>query len=176
DIEAEAEVSLEEALRGGTRSLELRRPDGTTRRVEVRIPPGVQEGTRLRLAGQGESAGGKTGDLYLRVRVPPHPRYERRGDDLYTTTSVPLTTMVLGGEAEVSSLDGRSLTVTIPPESPNGRTLRLRGQGMPRLRRPGERGDLYVHCEAALPTNLTEEERRLYRQLAGLRQPSARAA
>jgi DnaJ-class molecular chaperone len=177
DVEAEVEVPLEEAYRGGGRSLEVRRPDGTTRRVEVRIPPGVQDGTRLRLAGQGETGpGGRAGDLYLRARIQPHPRYERRGDDLYTTVQVPLSAMMLGGEVPVPSLDGRTLTVSVPPETPNGRTLRLRGQGMPRLRQPQERGDLYVRCEVLLPSGLGEEERRLFRRLAEIRQSSARVA
>ena len=182
DAEAALEVTLEEAFRGGTRTLELRDAAGRElagrRRVEVRIPPGVEDGTRLRLAGQGEAGagGGPAGDLYLRVSVRPHPRFERRGDDLYATIQVPLTTMVLGGEAAVPSLEGRALTVTIPAETPNGRTLRLRGQGMPRLRRPQERGDLYVRCEALLPARLTDEERRLFRRLAELRPQPARAA
>jgi curved DNA-binding protein len=178
DIEAELQITLDEAFRGGTRTIEITDPDGRRRRVEVRIPAGVDTGTRLRLAGQGApgEAGGPPGDLYLRVTVLPHPRFERRGDDLYLTVQVPLTTMVLGGEITVPALDGQTLTVTVPPETPNGRTLRLRGQGMPRLRRPGERGDLYVRCEALLPSGLSEEERRLFRRLAELRGRASRAA
>lgn len=178
DVEASLEVSLEDAFRGATRRLTIEEPGGRTREVEVRIPPGVADGTRLRLAGQGEPGvdGGPPGDLYLRVSVRPHPRFERRGDDLYTTVQVPLTTMVLGGQIEVPTLGGGTLTITVPPETPNGRTLRLRGQGMPRLRQPAARGDLYVRCEALLPEHLTEEERELFRRLDQLRRTAARAA
>lgn len=177
DVEATLEVSLEEAFRGGTRTVELQDAGGR-RRVEVRIPPGVADGTRLRLGGQGESgtAGGAGGDLYLRVSVQPDTRFERRGDDLYTTVRVPVTTMVLGGEVDVPGPDGRSVTARVPAETPNGRTLRLRGQGMPRLRRATERGDLYVRCEALLPVGLSDEERRLFRRLAELRSTAPRAA
>ncbi len=178
DVEASLEVSLEDAFRGATRRLTIEEPGGRAREVEVRVPPGVADGTRLRLAGQGEPGvdGGPPGDLYLRVTVRPHPRFERRGDDLYTTVQVPLTTMVLGGQIEVPSLGGETLAVTVPPETPNGRTLRLRGQGMPRLRQPSLRGDLYVRCEALLPEHLTEEERELFRRLEQLRRTAARAA
>jgi curved DNA-binding protein len=182
DAEAALEVTLEEALRGGTRALQVEETGGRApagrRRVEVRIPPGVAHGTRLRLAGQGAAGAGDAppGDLYLRVVVRPHPRFERCGADLYTTVPVPVATLVRGGDVSVPAPDGGALRVTVPPETPDGRTLRLRGQGLPRPRRPYERGDLYVRCEALLPVGTTEAERRRLQRSGVLRRREARPA
>lgn len=163
DLEQAVRVSLEEAYRGCTRLLSK---DG--RRVEVKIPAGVKTGSRIRLRGEGLPGprGGAPGDIFLVVEVQPHPRFERQDDDLSLRLPLPLTLLVLGGEAKVPTLDG-SLTLTIPPETQGGRRFRLRGQGMPRLGSQ-ERGDLFVTVEALLPTGLTDDERALFARLKEL--------
>ena len=168
DAEAELEVSLSEAYKGGDRALELRRDDGTTRTLEVKIPAGVRDGQRIRLRGQGGAGGGggPAGDLYLRVRVRPHPFFQRDGDDLRADLPVGLHEALLGAEVPVPTLRGRVM-LRIPPETQNGRTIRLAGQGMPR--QGGGHGDLYATVKVVLPQKLTEKERELVQQLAATR-------
>lgn len=166
DIEQPVEITLEEAFRGTTRMLQ--REDGS--RLEVKIPRGVRTGSRVRVAGQGmRGAGGQpAGDLYLKIKVAPHRVFERDGDDLKTHVPVDLYTAVLGGEVQVPTLE-RSVMLTIPPETSNGRTFRLRGLGMPNLRNPDRRGDLYATVDVQLPKKLTEKEKQLFRQLRDMR-------
>jgi curved DNA-binding protein len=159
--DVEVAISLEEAFRGTARGLQMGR-----RTLEVKIPPGAQTGTRIHLAGTGGRAGE---DVYLVVRVEPHPQFERRGDDLHSEAGVDLYTMLLGGEAAVTGLDGRKMLLTIPPETQSGRVFRLAGQGMPKLRNTAARGDWFVKAQAELPVGLSEEEKRAVRELAGLR-------
>jgi curved DNA-binding protein len=165
DLEHAVEISLAEAYHGTTRLLTK---DG--RRLEVRIPPGAKTGTRVRVRGGGGAgaAGGESGDLFLRVKVTPDPRFERKGDHLYVTVSVDLYTAVLGGEASVATLGG-AVKLKIPAGSQNGQTFRLRGKGMPKLRRPTEYGDLYARLDVRLPTKLTAEQRKLFEQLRQLK-------
>jgi curved DNA-binding protein len=167
DIEQPIEVSLADAYRGATLQLEMRLPDGQTRRLEVKIPPGVRNGSRIRIAGQGApgAGGGAPGDLYLVVTVQPDPRFERRGDDLHTEVRAPLRTLLLGGEARVPTPDGRALALTVPAGTPDGRIFRLRKQGMPRLGSPGVRGDLHAAVHVALPERLTPRQRELVEEL-----------
>jgi curved DNA-binding protein len=162
DLEHTVQITLEEAFQGTTRVLQWE--DG--RRIEARIPPGVATGSRIRLSGQGErsSTGGEQGDLYLTIEVLPHSRFRREGDDLYLTTTVDLYTAILGGEIEVVGID-RAVRLTIPPETNNGRVFRLRDKGMPQLRQPDQRGNLYITVQVQLPKNLSDEERRLFEQL-----------
>lgn len=162
DQEHTIEISLEEAFHGTTRTLEWE--DG--RKIEAKIPRGVKTGSRVRLGGQGGSGsgGGQVGDLYLRVKVRPHDRFQREGDDLKTTVPVDLYTAVLGGKVPVSSLD-RTVNLTIPPETDNGKQFRLRGLGMPNLQNPDKRGDLYAIVSIQIPHNLSKEEKQLFRQL-----------
>ena len=115
------------------------------------------------------AAGGPAGDLYLRVQVLPDPRFERRDEDLHTTVTTDLYTMILGGEVQVPTMNGH-VVLTIPPGTQNGRTFRLRGKGMPRLRNVEQHGDLYVKVEVQLPTRLTPEQRQLFEELRGLRE------
>src|SRR4030095_5144172 len=142
DLQAPVELTLDEVQRGTTRAVQVGE-DGNSRTVEVRIPPGVRENSRVRAVGEGGAGGkrGKRGDLYLRVKVRPHPQFERKGDDLQASVSVPLTTAVLGGEVEVPTLEG-PIGIKVPPGSRPGRTFRLRGHGLPRLESPKEKGDL----------------------------------
>ncbi len=141
------------------------------RRVEVSIPPGVDTGSKVRMAGQGGpgTGGGSQGDLYLRVKVQPDPRFKREGDNLYTDVPVDLYTAILGGEVYVPTLRGKSLALTIPPETQNGRTFRLAGQGMPQLKNPERHGDLFATVEVRLPTHLSSQEKELFTRLKALR-------
>jgi curved DNA-binding protein len=168
DFEYPVEVTLAEALRGATRTLELQQPDGSSRRLEVKIPAGVADGSRVRIAGQGAPgrAGGPAGDLYLVTSVAPDARFEREGDDLRTRVSAPLTTMLLGGEVHVPTPDGRRLALKIPAETQDGRVFRLRGQGMPHLGRAAQRGDLHAEIHAHLPERLSARERELLESFA----------
>ena len=168
DVESEVEITLAEAYKGTERSVEMRLPDGATRRLSVKIPVGVRDGQRIRLAGQGApgSAGGPSGDLFLRVRVRPTPVFQRDGDDLRMDLPVALHEALLGAEVTVPTLKGR-VSLRIPPETQNGRTIRLAGQGMPRA--TGGFGDLYVTVKVVLPTKLTDKERELVNELATAR-------
>jgi curved DNA-binding protein len=164
DLEHTVDISLAEAYQGTTRLLNK---DG--RRLEVRIPPGAKTGTRVRVRGEGGGGapGGEAGDLYLNVSVADDPRFQRHGDDLHTTVQVDLYTAVLGGEVPVPTLSG-DVRLKIPAGSQNGQVFRLRGKGMPRLRRATEHGDLFVRLDVRLPANLTPEQRRLFEQLRRL--------
>ncbi len=174
DVEQELELSLDEALTGTTRRLSIKH-EGHARAVEVRIPAGVSEGSRVRVAGEGApgSAGAGSGDLYLRVRLAPHGRFERKGRDLHTRVGVPVTRAVLGGEAEIHTLDGRALRLKIPAETQNGQVFRLKGHGMPAVGKADVRGDLYVTIEVRVPRGLTPEARRLYETLSRLEDGSS---
>ena len=159
------EVTLEEAFAGTTRTLLVEGDHGEQRRLEVKIPPGVDTGSRVRVAGEGQpSFTGQRSDLYLLVTVRPHDRFERKSDDLYTDVEVPLSTAVLGGEVEVQGIDKR-VALKLPPETQNGQTFRLAKLGMPRLGAPGSRGDLYARIRARLPKKLPDEDRKLFEEL-----------
>ena len=168
DVEHEIELSLEDAYHGATRRLALKH-DGHARTVDVRIPAGVGDGSRVRVAGEGEqgAGGASSGDLYLRVRIAPHPVFERKGRDVYVKVPLPVTTAVLGGEAEVPTLAGRTVRLRIPPLTQNGQMFRLKGYGMPAVGKPEEKGDAYARVEAQLPTQLSADERKHYEALAG---------
>lgn len=168
DVEQELELSLEDAFHGTTRRLAIKH-DGHARTVDVRIPAGVSDGSRVRIAGEGELgvSGGKSGDLYLRIRLAPHAHYERKGKDLFTRVHVPITTAVLGGEAAVPTLGGKTLRLKVPPVTQNAQTFRLKGHGMPGTGQK-EPGDLYATVEVQLPKVLTADQRRHFQALAAL--------
>lgn len=191
DAEQTVRVQLDEAYAGTSRTIEVQegsRPcsvcrgagnvagavchacrggglEGPVRRIEVAIPAGVDTGTRVRVAGKGEpgAGGGPAGDLFLIVEVQPHPRFERRGDDLLVTVDVPVVDAALGGEVRVPTLKGRSLALKVPAGTQSGRSFRLAGQGMPR--RGGGYGDLLVRAQLRLPEPLTPEQRGLFARL-----------
>jgi DnaJ-class molecular chaperone len=194
DIESPIEVSLEEAYHGSTRVIQLQTTEPCTacggtgkvgnrvcticngtggkvipRRLEVKIPAGVRDGSRIRIAGRGgpSRAGGNQGDIYLVVKVLPHKLFERKVDDLYIEVSVPLATVMLGGEIGLPTLNG-NLSLKIPPETQNGKVFRLAGKGMPKLGNSGY-GNIFAKVKVVLPTNLTEEERKLFERLRSLR-------
>jgi curved DNA-binding protein len=161
DQEAELELTLEEAAAGGRRRLSL----GDGRELEVEIPPGARDGQRIRLSGQGSPGAGhgEPGDLFLRVRLKPHPRFRAQGRDLYVDLAVSPWEAALGADVSVPTLDG-SARVKVPAGSSSGRRLRLRGQGLPGG--GGSGGDLYAVVMIHVPKKLTRRQRELFEQLA----------
>jgi curved DNA-binding protein len=160
DVEAELPVTLEELLRGGRRRITL---DGN-RSLDVEIPLGARAGTMLRLAGQGEpgAGGGPPGDLYLRVRLIPHPRYRVAGDDLEMDLPLWPWQAVLGADLRIETPDG-PVTLKVPAGTESGRRLRLRGRGLPRG--DGGRGDLYAVVRIVVPARPSAAEREAYETL-----------
>ena len=169
DIEHEVELTLEEAYHGTMRRISIKQ-SGHARSIDVRIPPGVKDGSRVRAAGEGETGanGGAAGDLFLRVRIKPHPVFERKGDDLYAKVPVPVTTAVLGGEAQVPTITG-SLRLKVPETTQPGQIFRLKGHGMPLASKPDARGDLYATIDVQLPRALTKDQRQAWEQLQKVR-------
>lgn len=167
DAEQTVQISLEDAYRGTTVSLQW---EGG-RKIEAKIPPGVKTGSKIRLGGQGGSGtgGGAAGDLYLKIEVRPHPTFSREGDDLRVNVPVDLYTALLGGVVKIPTLD-RPVELTIPEGTSNGQVFRLRGLGMPKLKDPKERGNLLAVVQIQLPTKLSEAEKKLFQQLRALRQ------
>jgi len=156
-------ISLQEAFNGTSRRIEL---DG--RQLEVKIPAGARTGTKVRVS-EAISTGADLprSDLYLVIQVADDERFERRGDDLYTDLPVDLYTAVLGGTVKVPTLSG-NVVLTIPPETQNGRTFRLSGKGMPRLKKPQEHGDLYVKVNIRIPRDLSPRQKELFQEIAKL--------
>ncbi|MBI5501558.1 MAG: DnaJ domain-containing protein [Deltaproteobacteria bacterium] len=164
DVEGELEIPLEDALRGGTRSVQLREPQGRVRTFEIKIPPGVHGGARIRLAGRGESgrAGAPDGDLLLTIRVVALPPFRIDGEDLVTTVDVAPWEAALGATVAVPTPDG-PVQMKLPAGHSSGRRLRLRGKGLPQ--RDHGRGDLYAEVRLVVPEELNERERRLFEEL-----------
>ena len=166
DQEAELPLTVEEAYRGGRRQITLNGPDGP-RTYTVNIPPGVTDGRRIRLAGEGGRGlgNGDAGDLYLVVRLQPHPRYRVEGKDI--TVDLPLSPWeaALGATVPVRTPGGET-KVTVPAGSSTGRRLRLRGEGMPDPR--GKPGDLHAVIKIMVPRRLTDRERELFSELASV--------
>jgi DnaJ-class molecular chaperone len=200
DVRVEVDLTLPEAYRGVTRQISFPSAQPCSRcqgqgvvgagavcpvcggqgqveqlkRLEVKIPAGVQTGSRIRLAGQGEPGpGGLRGDLYLVPRVAPHPLFSRQGDDLYVEVPVTYAEASLGAEIDVPTLSGVVKT-RLPAGTSSGRQLRLSGKGMPKLRGGGH-GDLYATVKIVVPREVTAEERRLIERLAALRPVNPRA-
>jgi curved DNA-binding protein len=164
DQEAELELTVEDAYHGGRRSLTLSGPDGP-RTLEVSIPAGVTDGQRIRLAGQGGrgSGGAPPGDLYLVVRLAPHPRYRVDGRDLHVELPLSPWEAALGTSVAVDTPGGEA-KVKVPAGTSSGRRLRLRRRGLPNPR--GEPGDLYAEARILVPHRLSDQERRLFSELA----------
>jgi molecular chaperone DnaJ len=194
DLEHQVEITLEEAFNGTKRVLELQSEQACPacqgvgriknaacqqcggagriirpRRLEVKIPAGVKDGSRIRVAGEGNPGmGGPNGDLYLIVKVAPHHMFKREGDDLTVEVPVSMVTAILGGEVQVPTLKGSKLAMRIPPETQNGKIFKLAHQGMPRLN-DTNRGDMLAKVTVVLPTKLTEKERSVIEQFRSLR-------
>lgn len=158
DAEASLAISFEESIKGAEKRLTINtgpRPET----VSVKIPPGIADGGKLRLAGKGNAAGRRRGDLYIEISVAPHPLFRREGDDIIVRSEIPVSTVLLGGTAEVNTLEG-TRTVKIPPGMQPGQKVRIKGQGAHRLKGGGA-GDLYVEIAVRVPQTLTAEQKRL---------------
>jgi curved DNA-binding protein len=166
DVEQSVQISLEDAFHGTTVNLQW---EGG-RRLEAKIPPGVKTGSKIRLSGQGEAsaARGEAGDLYLKIEVLPHTTFTREGDDLHVSVPIDLYSAVLGGQVSVPTLE-QPVKLTVPAGTSNGHVFRLRGLGMPNLKKPSERGNLYATVEVSLPTHLSRQEKELFQKLRELR-------
>jgi len=174
DIEAEVTITLEQAFCGTatTVAVRMREPAAngamrsTTRKYDVKIPPGIHDGARIRLAGQGRPSNGKggpPGDLLIRVRIAPHPIFRPRGSDVETELAISPWEAALGAKVSVPTLEG-PVEMTLPPGSQSGHRLRLRGKGMPLA--DGGRGDQYVVLKITVPEQLSDRERELLELLA----------
>ena len=139
------------------------------RSLSVNIPAGIEDGTRIRLANEGEAGlrGGPSGDLYIFLSVKPHEFFQRDGADLYCKVPISMTTAALGGSFEVATLDGTQTRVKVPEGTQNGRQFRLKGKGMPVLRQP-KIGDLYIQTAVETPQNLTKRQRELLEEFEKL--------
>lgn len=165
DDEVLVEITLEEAFYGTSRTLQYE--NGHT--IEAKIPQGVKDGTRIRLKNAGKrNEIGQTEHLFVIVKILPHHHFQCEGDDLWSTIAVDLYTLVLGGQVDVSTID-RVVRLTVPQGTDCGKQFRLRGLGMPTLKRPNERGHLYVRLMADIPKNLSKKEQRLFKELRIIR-------
>ncbi|HEX8731990.1 MAG TPA: J domain-containing protein [Ktedonobacterales bacterium] len=197
NVEQPVEITLREAFAGARRIYTIQQPEtcsacngtgrisgricatcgGTgmverERRITVNIPAGVDTGVKVRVAGEGQPSptGGPRGDLYLIVTVKPDPQFERHGDDLIMEAHAPLTTAMLGGELTLTLIDGKRITLTIPPETQNGQVFRVTGKGMPHPNSE-TRGNLLVKVQVKLPQRLNDRERQLFEELRRERSP-----
>jgi curved DNA-binding protein len=161
DIEQPVSISLQEAYTGTSRLVTK-----GERTIRVNIPAGAATGTRVRVAGEGESGmgGGQAGDLYLLIQVEADDQFERKGDDLTVEIKVDMFTALLGGEVEVPTLS-RPVKLRVPPGTQSGRRFRLSGKGMPVLRHPEKCGDLFARVLITVPDKLTPAQRELVEQL-----------
>lgn len=165
DMEAELQLSVEDLIRGGHKQLSFSYRSGRkteTREINVKLPKGLRDGATIRLRGHGREAAGHTGDLYLKIRVMPDPRFEIDGDDLRVGVEVMPWDAALGAEVSVPSPSG-PVTVKLPSGSGSGRRLRLAGRGLPR--KDGSRGDLYALISLSLPEKLSPQQLELFRKL-----------
>jgi len=169
DTEAQISLTLDEAVRGGTRDITLVDPStGQRKNLSVRIPEGIRPGQRIRLAGQGQAGmeGGQAGDLLLKVEIQPDSRFRLEGSDIHTNLPVTPWEAALGGEAEVETPTGR-VRVRIPAGSSSGRKIRLRNRGLTVAGgAKGDKGDLLAEIRIMVPDQLTDSERSLFEQLA----------
>lgn len=165
DLNAEVEVTFDEAAFGGKKVIRLQGSDGRVQSYEVNIPAGIESGKSIRLRGKGQPGvgGGEPGDLILKVNVKDKPGFHREGSDVYTTASVPFTTAVFGGEVSVQTIDGRVMC-KIRPGTQSGTKIRLRGKGIRKMGSTSVRGDQYVTIQIQVPTNLSREAQRKLRE------------
>ena len=159
DVQHGVEITLAEAYQGTLRTLQFE----NGRKIEATIPAGVDTGSRVRLSGQADGA-----DLYLRVKVLPDPNFTREGKDLRTRIPVDIYTAILGGEVAVPT-PGKAVRLTIPAGTDSGKTFRLKGLGMPALKKGGEAGNLYAVAEVHIPAHLTDAEKEKFREIRNMR-------
>jgi curved DNA-binding protein len=164
DIHYELQITLEEAFKGTTKVLEIQ-----NKKVEVKIKPGIVDGQMLKIPLRSVLGPNYTGDLLITVRILPHKKVERKGDDLYVDVPIDIFKMILGGESKIRTFGGL-IKFKIPPKSQNGTILKLKGQGMPKYNNPNERGDLYLRLIAKIPENLNEKELELIKEIQNSRE------
>ncbi len=164
DLRGDFEISLQEAFHGTSRVLNV-----NGEKLRITTKPGAYTGQELRIKGKGQPGRhqGERGDIYLKIKVTPHPHFQRKGDDLYTETRADLYTAVLGGKIQVNTLSGK-VNVPVPAGTQSGSNLRLKGKGMPVYDKPGTYGDLYVKVNVVIPKNLSEEQKKLFEKLRKL--------
>ncbi len=165
DVKAELTILLNEAYTGVQKVIEI-----GGKQLRIHIKQGISDGQVLRMPGKGSagSKGAENGDLLLTIKVAPHPKWERKGNDLYATQPIDLYTALLGGKVQIETLKG-SINITIPSETPNSKVLRLKDMGMPHYDNPAQFGSLFLKIDVQLPANLSQEEKALLSQLAELR-------
>ncbi len=141
-----------------------------TRTLTISIPAGIEDGKRLSVSGQGDAGinGSQDGDLYVFLRVQPHESFERDGRDIYCAVPISITQAALGADIVVPTLDDKTVRVSIPSGTQNGRILRLRGEGIPELHNPGKRGDMYIKIVVRVPTKITPKAKELLKELASV--------
>lgn len=161
DYQTDMEITLEEAFHGTHRLIQLE-----DEKIRIATRPGVSDEQQLRIKGKGGKGGkgNNHGDLYVRVHIAPHPRYTRKGDDLYTNHTIDLFTTVLGGSTIVDTLAGQ-VKIKIAPGTQSGKTIRIKGKGMPVYGDANNFGDLYVELQVHIPETLTNRQRELFEQL-----------
>lgn len=165
DLEYQIEIDFDTAIKGGVRDLSISRQKQDTvetEKLSVRIPAGVDNGSRIRVQGKGEG-GGTKGDLYLRVKVKPHPIYRRKGDDIYLEVPVTVYEAALGKKIEIPTIDGTA-ELTIPPGVQSGTKLRLKGKGVTNLKTKA-RGDQYIEIKVVMPDKIDEDDRKRFEEL-----------
>ena len=167
DLEAQTDITFEEAAFGCDKTIHLVSQDGSGQRtsLQVHIPAGVNDGMRVRLRGKGQPGygGGPAGDLFLKVHVQPKPGFDRKGMDIYTQIEVPFTTVVFGGEAPVDTLSGRVMC-RIPEGTQAGSKIRLRGKGIVSMKDSSVHGDEYVTVQVKVPKNLSPQAKQKLRE------------
>ena len=180
DVHADVTVGFDEAAFGCDKVIRLQDPSGRAggvQSLQVHIPAGIDTGKSIRLKGKGMPGanGGEAGDLFLKVTVAPKPGYERKGNDVYTTVSIPYTTAVFGGEAVVGTLYG-NVVCKIREGTQSGTKIRLRGKGIVSMKNPSVRGDQYVTVKISVPQHLSPEARRKLREYEAICEGRAQTA
>ncbi len=165
DVDAELAISLEEAYEGGVKILSV-----GDKKIRLTLKPGIWDRQKIKIAGKGVSGnnGGENGDLYITFLIKPHPEYRLDGTDLFKDIPVSVYSALLGAALEVRTISGK-FELKIPPGTKNGTILRLKGKGFPVYGKPGEQGNLFLRVVLQLPENLTSGEKKLWRELAALR-------
>ncbi|MBZ0185496.1 MAG: J domain-containing protein [Candidatus Obscuribacterales bacterium] len=174
DQEASIELTIEELARGAQRTLKITTPGAKPKTIEVKIPKGVRAGSKVRIPGQGMQTPTSRGDLYLKVKIKPHDNFTIDGDNLFCQVDITPAKAVLGGQAEVPTMDG-PVKIRIPAGTQNGRLLRLKGRGLPSLK-SSDIGDLLIRTKIVIPESPSAEERELYEKLKDLESGKMKSA
>ena len=161
DVQAEITIPFELAAQGGETMIKTT----TGKKIKIKIAPGTEDGKRIKIPGQGAPGpnGGPAGDLYVTLRVAPHPRFERKGLDIYTSETINLAQAVLGTELQITTVDGKKVRLKIPPGTNSGKQFRLKGMG---IKTPQGKGDHFVKIEIAVPKNLSQKLKEEFKEWA----------